>query len=221
MILEVETVVAVSLVMAVFSAVAAVGSSLVLGVGFERLRAGFEVISKQTGFFSDAIHKLEGKVEEVDKTASSFESTLSTLEEKVSGVGEQANAFTSALGGLEEKVEIVNAQTGYFSEALYKLESRADMTIEHEEIVAEKLEAHASMDMISTDKAEALVSHAEGLLDQVSVLATQMQEGREADLMDVEKMKGRLSLPQNQDHYVLREEKYDGAHGLEESVFYH
>ncbi len=218
MMLEVETVVAVSLMMAVFSAVAAVGSSIVLGVGFERLRGGFEVIRKQTGFFSDAIHKLEGKMEEVDKTASSFGSTLSTLEEKVSGVGEQANAFTSALGSLEEKVEVVNAQTGYFSEALYKLENQVDLAGEHEEIVAQKLEEQASTDFISTGKAEALVSHAEGLLDQVSVLATQIQGDRMAveasmDVGGVEKVEGHLTLSQNQNYSVL--------HDLEETVCYH
>ena len=64
--IEVETVVAVSVMMAVFSAVAAIGTSIVLGAGFERLRGGFEVIRKQTGFFSDAIHKLEEKMEPVD-----------------------------------------------------------------------------------------------------------------------------------------------------------
>ena len=60
--------------MAVFSAVAAVGTSIVLGAGFERLRTGFEVIRKQTGFFSDAIHKLEEKMDVVDEqtTAASF-----------------------------------------------------------------------------------------------------------------------------------------------------
>lgn len=211
--LEVETIVAVSLMMAVFSAVAAVGSSIVLGVGFERLRAGFEVISKQTGFFSDAIHKLEGKVEDVDQTASAFKNTLSILEQKVSGVSEQANAFTGALGSLEEKVDIVSAQSGYFSEALYKLENKVDLTLDHEEIVAEKLASYASADMISTGKAEALVSRAEGLLDQVSSLAMHIQDDRMASHASSERVKGHLSLQQDQDHYVL--------HGLEESVSYH
>lgn len=211
--LEVETIVAVSLMMAVFSAVAAVGSSIVLGVGFERLRAGFEVISKQTGFFSDAIHKLEGKVEDVDQTASAFKNTLSILEQKVSGVSEQANAFTGALGSLEEKVDIVSAQSGYFSEALYKLENKVDLTLDHEEIVAEKLASYASADMISTGKAEALVSRAEGLLDQVSSLAMHIQDDRMASRANSERVKGHLSLQQDQDHYVL--------HGLEGSVSYH
>lgn len=67
--ISVETLLVVSLVLAVFSAVVALGTSLVLGAGFERLRAGFdnlrsgfEIIARQTGFFSDAIHKLDMKV---------------------------------------------------------------------------------------------------------------------------------------------------------------
>ena len=56
MTMEVETIVAVSLMMAVFSAIAAIGTSVVLGAGFERLRSGFEVIRKQTGFFLSLIH---------------------------------------------------------------------------------------------------------------------------------------------------------------------
>ncbi|MCB9978995.1 MAG: hypothetical protein H6862_05280 [Rhodospirillales bacterium] len=67
--ISVETLLVISLVLAVFSAVVALGTSLVLGAGFERLRAGFdnlrsgfEIIAKQTGFFSDAIHKLDMKV---------------------------------------------------------------------------------------------------------------------------------------------------------------
>ncbi len=63
----------ISLSFAVFAAVTAVGSALVLGIGFERLRNGFEnlrsgfdVISKQTGFFSTAIHELDEKVDALE-----------------------------------------------------------------------------------------------------------------------------------------------------------
>lgn len=63
----------VALSFAVFAAVTAVGSALVLGIGFERLRNGFEnlrngfdVVSKQTGFFSTAIHELDEKVEALE-----------------------------------------------------------------------------------------------------------------------------------------------------------
>ncbi|MFN3828029.1 MAG: hypothetical protein ACK4NR_10455 [Micavibrio sp.] len=63
---SVETYLVVALAFAVFSAVTAIGSSLVLGIGFERLRAGFEVVRKQTGYFSDAIFTLEKRVDEQD-----------------------------------------------------------------------------------------------------------------------------------------------------------
>lgn len=61
--LNVETLLVVALAFAVFAAVSAIGSSLVLGVGFERLRAGFEVVKKQSGYFSDAIYRLDQRVE--------------------------------------------------------------------------------------------------------------------------------------------------------------
>lgn len=63
---SVETYLVVALAFAVFSAVTAIGSSLVLGIGFERLRSGFEVVRKQTGYFSDAIFTLEKRVDEQD-----------------------------------------------------------------------------------------------------------------------------------------------------------
>lgn len=63
---SVETYLVVALAFAVFSAVTAIGSSLVLGIGFERLRAGFEIVRKQTGYFSDSIFTLEKRVDEQD-----------------------------------------------------------------------------------------------------------------------------------------------------------
>ncbi len=81
MTLSVETLLIVSLMMAVFAAVSTVGSSLFLGAGFERLRAGFENIKKQTAFFSDAIHKLDGRVEAVEKQSGYFFETLHHLEQ--------------------------------------------------------------------------------------------------------------------------------------------
>jgi Na+/phosphate symporter len=176
MTLDVETIVAVCLMMAVFSAVAAVGTSLVLGAGFERLRNGFEIVRKQTGFFSDAIHKLEQKVEIVDEQTGKFTNAIHTLESKVSNVGEQANLFAGAVGKLEEKVGIVDRQTGFFSDAIHKLEKQVEIIGAHEQIVSKKMENGASNDLISTGKAEALVSHAEDLLTQMSMLAHRMQE---------------------------------------------
>jgi septal ring factor EnvC (AmiA/AmiB activator) len=150
MTLEVETVVAVSLMMAVFSAVAAVGTSIVLGAGFERLRAGFDIVRKQTGFFSDAIHKLEQKVEVVDKQASDFSHSIHTLEGKVLNVGEQADLFVSTVQKLEQKVDIVDKQSGFFSDSLYKLEKQIETINAQEQLIAEKVERMAdTSDLIS------------------------------------------------------------------------
>lgn len=172
--LEVETVVAVSVMMAVFSAVAAVGTSIVLGAGFERLRSGFEVIRKQTGFFSDAIHRLEEKMEVVDDQTGKFSHSIQVMEQKVNNVGEQANAFTGAVKSLEEKVDIVDKQTGFFGEAIHKLEKKVDSVNAYEDVVNEKIEKHADADLISVGKTEALVSQAESLLSRMGVLADQM-----------------------------------------------
>jgi len=172
--IEVETIVAVSVMMAVFSAVAAVGTSLVLGAGFERLRSGFEVIRKQTGFFSDAIHKLEEKMEVVDNQTDKVTKTISVMETKVNNVGEQANAFSQSMHKLEEKVEVVDKQAGYFGDAIYKLEQKVDKSSEHEEVISRRLEEQADTETISVGKTEALVSHAEELLNKVGSLASKI-----------------------------------------------
>ncbi len=169
--IEVETIVAVSVMMAVFSAVAAIGTSIVLGAGFERLRGGFEVIRKQTGFFSDAIHKLEEKMEVVDEQTGKFSHSISVMEAKVNNVGEQANAFTESMQRLETKVDIVDKQTSFFGDAIHKLEKKVEMVSSHEDIVAKKLESNADSDVISIGKTEALVSHAEQLLSQMGAIA--------------------------------------------------
>ena len=174
--IEVETIVAISVMMAVFSAVAAVGTSIVLGAGFERLRNGFEVIRKQTGFFSDAIHKLEEKMEVVDEQTTSFSKSMAVMETKVSNVGEQANAFSDSMQKLEKKVEVVDKQAGFFGDAIYRLEKKVDQVNEHEEMVAERLEQNADAEVISVGKTEALVSHAEQLLTQMGELANKMDQ---------------------------------------------
>jgi chromosome segregation ATPase len=201
MTLEVETIMAVALMMAVFAAVAAVGTSLVLGAGFERLRSGFEIVRKQTGFFSDAIHKLEQKVEVVDEQTSNFSHSISQLEAKVTNVGDQANVFSTTVQNLSKKVEIVDKQTGFFSDAIHKLEEKIETVSAHEEVVAEKMERHANTDLISTGKAEALVSHAEDLLNQISALAgriTKQDSGKE------ERQEMHLTIPRNLAHYVFQ-----------------
>jgi len=170
----VETIVAVSVMMAVFSAVAAVGTSIVLGAGFERLRSGFEVIRKQTGFFSDAIHKLEEKMVVVDGQTDQVTKTISVMEAKVSNVGEQANAFSQSMQKLEQKVDIVDRQAGFFGDAINRLEQKVDRSDEHEEVIARRLEEQADTETISVGKTEALVSHAEELLHQVGTLASKI-----------------------------------------------
>ena len=211
--MEVETVVAMALMMAVFSAVAAIGTSIVLGAGFERLRAGFEVISKQTGFFSDAIHKLERKVEVVDEHTNTFTRSISTLEEKVSSVGEQANLFSQSMQKLEKKVDIVDKQAGFFSTALHGLEEKIETMHAHEQVVSEKIKQHAETDLISTGKAEALVAHVEDLLTQVSAMASQMQP-KETPRWQSAQENLSLTLPKTLTQYV-----FQGSG--EESIRYH
>lgn len=81
MTIAVETYLVVALAFAVFAAVTALGSSLVLGAGFERLRAGFEIIKSQTGFFSDAIHKLDKRVDATEKQGQYFFQSIHRLEQ--------------------------------------------------------------------------------------------------------------------------------------------
>ncbi len=215
MTLEVETIVAVSLMMAVFSAVAAVGTSIVLGAGFERLRTGFEVISKQTGFFSDAIHKLEGKVGAVDEQTQLFTKSITSLEAKVSNVGDQANIFSKSMSEMGKKIDTVDKQTGFFSDAIHKLENKVDMVAAHEEIVSEKIKVAADTDMISAGKAEALVSHAEDLLLQISTIATKMETSQQ-DVMSTTPQALDLHLPKN-----IASFSYQASAGDEERVSFH
>lgn len=204
--MEVETVVAVSLMMAVFSAVAAVGSSIVLGAGFERLRSGFEIIRKQTGFFSDAIHKLEQKVVQVDQQTSQFSHSITALEAKVTNVGEQANIFSDTMRAFERKVEIVDKQAGFFSDALHRLEKQVEqateeIAVQHEDVAAEAPPKPAEAEFISTGKAEALVSHAENLLTQVSVLASRIGAPQQNAGSHQEQL--RIAIPQNLGQFCL------------------
>lgn len=73
---DAETYIVISLMFAVFAAVAAVGSSMVLGAGFERLRAGFELVRRQSGFSADAIHKLDQRTQKLDGRNSPPESRI-------------------------------------------------------------------------------------------------------------------------------------------------
>lgn len=98
-----EMYIVISLMFAVFAAVAAIGTSVVLGVGFERLRAGFEIVKKQTGFFADAIHKLDERTNMLD---------------------EQNGVMKEAVASVTGRVEKVEKQTGFFFESLNSLEAQ-------------------------------------------------------------------------------------------------
>ncbi len=89
-----EIYVVVSLAFAVFAAVSAVGSAIVLGIGYERLRAGLErvkegldIVGRQTGFFSTELHKLEQRIDENErparKTAAKSRAKKTKLPQKV------------------------------------------------------------------------------------------------------------------------------------------
>lgn len=89
-----QTYMVISLAFAVFAAITAVGAAITLSISFERMRNGFakvkemvDVLNRQTGFFSTAIHNIEQKVETLDarqealatQTAESNERTDSML----------------------------------------------------------------------------------------------------------------------------------------------
>lgn len=83
MTISVEALLVASLMMAVFAAVATVGTSLFLGAGFERLRAGFENIKKQTAFFSDSLRQLDGRVDRVEKQGAYYFEAIGKLEHQL------------------------------------------------------------------------------------------------------------------------------------------
>jgi hypothetical protein len=115
-----EMYIVISLMFAVFAAVAAVGTSVVLGAGYERLRAGFEVVRRQTGFFADAIHKLDERTQLLDQ---------------------ETNALREGLSLTNEKVERVDKQTAFFSDAIHALETRqAPTPVKKEEAAVSKAE---------------------------------------------------------------------------------
>ncbi|MGE4313970.1 MAG: hypothetical protein AB7E85_06845 [Pseudobdellovibrionaceae bacterium] len=71
-----ETYMVVSLAFAVFAAVTAIGAAIVLGIGYERIRFGLErvkegldLVTRQSGYFSNAIFTLEKRVEDMDQKA--------------------------------------------------------------------------------------------------------------------------------------------------------
>lgn len=99
-----EMYIVISLMFAVFAAVAAIGTSLVLGVGFERLRAGFEVVKKQTGFFADAIHQLDERTKELDEKAAAINKSVGNMSVRIDRVEKQTVFFADAINSMEGKI---------------------------------------------------------------------------------------------------------------------
>lgn len=89
---------------AVFAAVAAVGTSVVLGAGFERLRAGFEIVKNQSGFFADAIYKLDQRTQKLDEDHTKIKGTVTHLGERVERVEKTATFLADGINGLEQRI---------------------------------------------------------------------------------------------------------------------
>lgn len=99
-----ETYIVISLMFAVFAAVAAVGTSVVLGAGFERLRAGFEVVRKQSGFFADAIYKLDQRTQKLDEESAKLKGTVTHMGERVERVEKTATFLADGINSLEQRI---------------------------------------------------------------------------------------------------------------------
>ncbi len=99
-----ETYIVISLMFAVFAAVAAVGTSLVLGIGFERLRAGFDIVRKQTGFFADAIHKLDQRTAQLNERTENLQNSMAGMTQKIERVEHQTVFFSDALQSLQQQI---------------------------------------------------------------------------------------------------------------------
>lgn len=99
-----ETYIVISLMFAVFAAVAAVGTSVVLGAGFERLRAGFELIKNQSGFFADAIYKLDMRTNELGKETAELKAGLMNTNDRVVRVEKQAQFIGDEMNALQQRI---------------------------------------------------------------------------------------------------------------------
>lgn len=104
-----ETYIVISLMFAVFAAVAAVGTSIVLGAGFERLRAGFDLVKRQSGFFADAIHKLDQRTQKLDEETSRLKAGAYSMGERVDRVEKQTTFMAEAVNSLEQRILQGNA----------------------------------------------------------------------------------------------------------------
>lgn len=99
-----ETYIVISLMFAVFAAVAAIGTSVVLGAGFERLRAGFEVIKNQSGFFADAIYKLDIRTEQLSEETAKLKAGMVDTQDRVGRVEKQTIFMADELNELSQRI---------------------------------------------------------------------------------------------------------------------
>ncbi len=99
-----ETYIVISLMFAVFAAFAAVGTSVVLGAGFERLRAGFDHVRRQSGFFADAIYKLDQRTQKLDEETSKLKAGLYGMEDRVNRVEKQTTFMAEAVNSIEQRI---------------------------------------------------------------------------------------------------------------------
>ena len=101
---SVETYIVISLMFAVFAAVAAVGTSVVLGAGFERLRAGFDQVRRQSGFFADAIYKLDQRTQALDQEQSKLKSGMNILGERMERTEKTHTFLADAITSVEQRI---------------------------------------------------------------------------------------------------------------------
>lgn len=101
---DAETYIVISLMFAVFAAVAAVGTSVVLGAGFERLRAGFETIRRQSGFFADAIYKLDQRTQKLDEETSKLKAGVHGVYDRMERVEKQTTFIADAVNSIEQRI---------------------------------------------------------------------------------------------------------------------
>jgi len=99
-----ETYIVISLMFAVFAAVAAVGTSVVLGAGFERLRLGFELVKKQTGFFADAIYKLDLKTQKLDEETAQLKAGVYGMTDRMNRIEKRTDFMADAVTSLESRI---------------------------------------------------------------------------------------------------------------------
>ena len=99
-----ETYIVISLMFAVFAAFAAVGTSVVLGAGFERLRAGFDQVKRQSGFFSDAIYKLDQRTQKLDEETAKLKAGAYSLHERVDRVEKTSTFLADSINSIEQRI---------------------------------------------------------------------------------------------------------------------